>query len=146
MVVHRQGVTRSRDGRPTLVRDEAPNDLPLGRGPGLEADQPAAGAGALEVSIEAGLMRLVGEVDVTNLGVLASVLVAARPWCGDLLIDLTGLSFIDVAGTSLLVCLARQLAPVTRVTVLRPPPHLEMILRAVGWEHELAIAPGEVEP
>lgn len=99
----------------------------------------AAVASSLDVAMQPGALKLVGEVDVSSLRLLESALTAARPDGNGLVIDLSGLTFIDVAGTRLLVHCARRLRPAVRVTVTRPPPHVELILRAVGWEEDLEI-------
>jgi anti-anti-sigma regulatory factor len=103
----------------------------------------AIGAPGLEVRAEPGKVALVGEADASNMEELASALSSAEAIGGELLVDLTGLSFIDVGGTRQLIGLARKLAP-DDVRVIGPPPQLRTIVEAVGWEDELHIGTGEM--
>lgn len=92
--------------------------------------------------IEPGLVRLAGEVDVSNADLVANVLSHAVPRDGVLLLDAGALTFIDVAGVSAFVATARRLAPGARVTVAHPPPQLGTIVAALAWEQELDVVSG----
>lgn len=50
-------------------------------------------------------------MDVSNIKVIGSVLARVNCEADELVLDLTRLSFIDVAGTAQLVALARRLGP-----------------------------------
>ena len=84
-----------------------------------------------------GRLTISGEMDFSNVGLVASTLEKAAPPVGDLIVDLRGLSFIDVRGVEELVDLARRIAPVGRVKVVDPPVAMQRILEIAGWEAEL---------
>ena len=91
----------------------------------------------LQAWAEPGRIRLVGEVDVSNVELVRAVLSQAAAQGGELMVDLSGLSFIDVGGTAELVDLPRRLSPGQRVILIRPPHQFLTIVEALGWEYEL---------
>jgi anti-anti-sigma factor len=92
-----------------------------------------------------GRLTISGEMDFSNVGLVASTLQKATPPVGDLIVDLRGLSFIDVRGVEELIDLARRIAPVGRVKVVDPPATMRRILEVAGWGAELDIV-DELEP
>lgn len=81
-------------------------------------------------------LRLSGDVDMRSVGALAEAVeeLLARETDGDLVLDLSELSFMDVAGLRLLVSTAQRLEPGRTLTVLRLAPHLRRILALVNWD------------
>jgi anti-anti-sigma factor len=92
---------------------------------------------SLRAQAAPGRLAISGEMDFSNVGLVASTLEKAAPPVGDLIVDLRGLSFIDVRGVEELVDLARRIAPVGRVKVVDPPVAMRRILDVAGWEAEL---------
>jgi anti-anti-sigma regulatory factor len=90
--------------------------------------------------VEDGRVRLVGEVDLSNVELLTAILEGLPP--RDIVVDMGGLSFIDLKGAAELVGLARRIGPEARVTVSSPPPHLARILATLGWTDELDLTVG----
>ena len=89
-----------------------------------------------------GHVALVGELDYSNTDLMTQALEEASAPGGDLVIDLSGLSFIDVGNTGKLVELARRLPG--RVRVIDAPRHLRRILEAARWDGELDLIAGGV--
>jgi anti-anti-sigma factor len=70
--------------------------------------------------------RLVGELDLSSVGVADAALVRALPVRGDLTLDLSGLSFMDSTGLHLLIRMAQSLSG--DLVLQRPRPHVSRIL------------------
>jgi anti-anti-sigma factor len=92
---------------------------------------------AVRAQAAPGRLTISGEMDVSNVGLVASTLEKAAAPSGDLIVDLRGLSFIDVRGVEELIDLARRIAAVGRVKVVGPPVAMRRILEVAGWEAEL---------
>lgn len=84
-------------------------------------------------------LRITGEIDRGNRHVLARALDWALLASGtDIRLDLSGLTFVDVAGMRLVVAAAARLFP-HRVLILDPvSPVVRRLLALTGWEN----APG----
>jgi anti-anti-sigma factor len=102
---------------------------------------PVVDDGQASVWVEPGLIRIAGEIDVANVEVIGDVLAGVSPEHGELVVDLSGLSFIDLTGARRLIELARRLAPREHLKVVHPPASLKMILDAVGWREQLDVEP-----
>lgn len=96
----------------------------------------------MRVIAKPGHVRLVGEVDISNHQLMGSVLDEAVPLGGTLVVDLAGVSFIDVGGAGRLVELARRLGGGDRVKVVGAPRQLRRILAAADWQDELELVSG----
>jgi anti-anti-sigma regulatory factor len=84
-------------------------------------------------------LRIVGAVDLTTSGALASTLRLAANWPErDLHIDLSDLEFIDVAGVRTIVRAAGGLEPDRHLVIERLSPPLRRVFGIVGWDR----APG----
>jgi anti-anti-sigma factor len=64
--------------------------------------------------------RLVGEMDISNVGVLAEALEPEVQRGGDLTLDLAGLAFMDSSGIQAIIRTARRLEGRGRLTLLGP--------------------------
>lgn len=82
-------------------------------------------------------VQLVGEIDRSNAETFGRFLTTAVAG-GHSVIDLSGLSFIDLGGAAELVTLSRSLHP-DRLRVVAPPPGLTTILNTVGWSGEIDV-------
>jgi anti-anti-sigma factor len=87
-----------------------------------------------ELSSQPGL-AVEGDVDFRGLDEFAAAVaraVAEHP--GDIYIDLSKLTFIEVSGMRVLADASRQLASENRkLVLLELAPHLHPVLRVVGW-------------
>lgn len=92
----------------------------------------------LEIKVEPGVVRMAGEIDVSNVHVLAAGLTSAVAQDHRLVLDLSDVGFIDLAGTRQLVEHARQCRP-DEVRVLGAPRALAVILRVGGWAGEVKL-------
>ena len=101
-------------------------------------EQPGRGVvsacGGLRVVTAAELpgWRLIGEVDLSTLGLLTAVLESGIGGTGDLHLDLSELAFIDIVGVTALVNAAWRLHPGRRLVLRRVPPLLRRIVQ-VAW-------------
>lgn|SRR5690606_32949977 len=91
----------------------------------------ATGNAPLRVEPTARGLRLVGEVDACTIELMTSALDSVANSGGDVDLDLSELSFIDIAGVTELVRLAERLDG-RRLTVYDPPATMCRIL-AVAW-------------
>ncbi len=89
--------------------------------------------------------RVEGTVDVGSRSGLAAALATAQQSSGDILVDLSGLDFIDMDGLRLLVRAARSLTPGRSLVLQRVPPYLRELLRVVNWEQTTGLRCEEVE-
>jgi anti-anti-sigma factor len=84
-----------------------------------------------------GAFRLGGVVDVANVNLLSRRVELAVARGEDLVVDLSGLSFIDVTGLWVFYDAALRLQRQSkRVRLLSPPAPVEKVLEILGW-HEL---------
>lgn len=76
-----------------------------------------------------------GDVDFRSLETFARAIAEAiEEQPGDVLVDLSGLDFVEVSGMRVLAEAARRLGQDNRRLVLRGlAPHLRPVLRVVGW-------------
>ncbi len=89
----------------------------------------------LTVTEEANLvLTLIGELDIDTVPYLAARF-AARPSDDDIVVDLSALEFVDVAGCRLLVEAAERLSAGRRMVMLDPGPALQKILSVCGWQN-----------
>jgi anti-anti-sigma factor len=96
----------------------------------------------MRVVTQPGRVTLAGDVDISNIDLMATALDQAVPVHGRLVVDLAAVSFIDVSGVSRLVELARRLGGAERLAIVDPPRQLRRILDAADWESELELVPG----
>ena len=98
----------------------------------------------MQIVAKPGHVTLVGEVDLSNTELMASALREAVTLDGRLVVDLAGVSFIDLGGTTQLIDLARRLGGRDHVRVIGAPRQLRRILGAAGWTEELELVGGGV--
>ncbi|MGW8380641.1 STAS domain-containing protein [Streptomyces sp. ODS28] len=81
-------------------------------------------------------LRLSGDVDVRSVGFLARAIeeLLAADTAGNPVLDLSELSFMDVAGLRLLISTAQRLGPERTLTIRGMAPHLRRILALVDWD------------
>ncbi|MGI5135642.1 MULTISPECIES: STAS domain-containing protein [unclassified Streptomyces] len=81
-------------------------------------------------------LRCEGEVDLCSRDLLAAALDKAVHFgSGDLHVDLTGLTFIDVAGIRMMTTVAKTLSRDGRRLLLHAtPPVVRKVIRVLGWE------------
>ena len=86
-------------------------------------------------------LRLTGEVDLSNHEALGRVLAArAATGEGDVHVDVSALTFVDVQGLRTLVRAAAGLRGGRRLVLDRPRPAMRRILRITGWLHRIHLA------
>jgi anti-anti-sigma factor len=78
-------------------------------------------------------VTLRGELDIDSAPYLAARL-AARPTDDDVVVDIAGLDFVDIAGCRQLVEAADRLDAGNRMVLLDPDPNLMRILSICGWQ------------
>ena len=88
-----------------------------------------------------GHVTMVGEVDLSNTDLMTQTLDEAVPADGPMVVDLSGVSFIDVGAAGRLVELARRLGR-DRLRIVDAPRQLQRILAAAGWQDELELVAG----
>jgi anti-anti-sigma regulatory factor len=109
--------------------------------PDAVAAHPAAVSDRLlRVGTETGRMRAMGEADASNADLLNGMGRMAVGTDGNITVDLSALTFIDVGGVRRLVDLARSLPPGRRMRVVSPPHAFRTIVDMVGWSGELDIS------
>jgi anti-anti-sigma regulatory factor len=84
-------------------------------------------------------MRLVGEIDLTNHGVLSGALDLLAGHDGDVFLELSELTFLDVRGMQLLADLAAEKAP-HRVVLESPSDLLRRIFGIIWRDTGLELA------
>lgn len=92
----------------------------------------------MRVFAQPGHVTMVGEVDLSNMDLMSQALDEAVPEDGPMVVDLAGVSFIDVGGAGRLVDLARRLGR-DRLRVVGAPRQLQRILAAADWQDELQL-------
>lgn len=93
--------------------------------------------GLVSATVFDGTVHLAGELDLSNgIQVRTFLDAATRTGSGDILVDSSECTFMDVAGTAALLGFARDRAP-RRVRVTAAPPSLRRILELTGSAHEL---------
>jgi len=86
-----------------------------------------------------GRIGVTGEVDLANADELLAALQALMPASGDVILDLSGLEYLDSSGIRVLVNLVRPLSESGRSFVLTSPqPNVRRVLEIVGLDR----APG----
>lgn len=87
-------------------------------------------------------LRLTGELDLANAGDVEQELLRIEGTdAGTILLDLTGLTFVDSTGLRLLITAhARTREDGDRLALLRPPAHIMRILRIAGIDERLPFA------
>ncbi|SDK22082.1 STAS domain-containing protein [Nonomuraea jiangxiensis] len=82
-------------------------------------------------------LRVSGEIDWSNRRLLADALEwALTSDDRDIRLDLSGLTFIDVAGLRLIVAVAARLSPPRGLILSSASPLTLRLLDLTGWEHE----------
>lgn len=89
----------------------------------------------LKIEPSARGLRFVGEVDASTLGLMTTALDAAVKSGGDIDLDFSELSFIDIAGVTVLVQVAARLGE-RRTLVVRHPPRAMHRILALGWRDQ----------
>jgi anti-anti-sigma factor len=93
------------------------------------------------IACPAGL-RLRGEIDISTLPSLELALELLHAQGGDVVLDLTDLTFIDVAGLRTLAYTAAALtATGRRLHLAHPSPQLCRLAGLLGWPHLVAPPP-----
>jgi anti-anti-sigma regulatory factor len=105
--------------------------------PFVRAHPRAVGDGQVRAWVEQGTVRLVGEVDLSNVDLLAGLF--SNLGEREVLVDMSGLEFIDVKGTAEIVKLSRRLAPHGGVRAESAPTALRTILDLVGWAGDVEV-------
>lgn len=95
--------------------------------------------GLVAAAVGGNAVHLSGELDVSNGSAVRAFLDVAAPYGGDVSLDSSGCSFIDVAGANALLSFARSRSP-QRVRVTGAPPSLLRILEVTGGA-ELDLVP-----
>lgn len=104
------------------------------------------GDGLFEILTKPGRVHVSGEVDISNGALLSMSLENVHAAEDGVVVDLSGLEFIDVAGTGHFVQLARRLAADGELRVVHASPQMRTIVKAVGWCGELDLGPVTAEP
>jgi anti-anti-sigma factor len=115
---------------PTLFlvpRSEPSRGARAGSEPGGNRRQHVSGWG-VDLACTASCVSVGGEVDRTNARLLYEILDLATADGHGATLDLSGLSFIDMAGVRALVEIAVLIGPEHRLTLVSPPPILGRIL------------------
>jgi anti-sigma B factor antagonist len=86
------------------------------------------------------LVAVTGEVDIATSPQLRAAL-AARPRTGDLLVlDLTGVAFLDSSGLSVVLTLQRETAEAgERLAIVCPPGPARLLFEVTGVDAELPL-------
>jgi anti-anti-sigma factor len=87
---------------------------------------------SVELTCTASCVGVSGQVDWANAGLLYDVLEIATADGHGATVDLSGLSFIDLAGVRALVEIAVLIGPGNRLTLVSSPPMLRRILDVTG--------------
>jgi anti-anti-sigma regulatory factor len=88
-------------------------------------------------------LRVVGTVDNRTIRHFTAALGTARGWPGDIVVDMSALTFIDVSGLRALADTASRLAVGRQLRIERLAPALCEVVRLVGWDRTpgLTLAP-----
>ena len=84
-------------------------------------------------------VRLVGEIDASNVDRLDEVLAGLLP-AGDVHVDMTRLEFIDLRGLRTLVRAAGQRTPPARLVLVEPQPIVRHVLAVCEWSDAPGLA------
>jgi len=76
--------------------------------------------------------RASGEVDLSNVDTLRELLGGATDGPGDLVIDLSGITFMDSQGIRVVIEIARRLEGLGRLIVLKPSRPVARIFELMG--------------
>lgn len=123
-----------------MTRCDSGSGARAGTGPRLTFSQLTSGEPSegpmesilLQVEPTAHGLRFVGEVDASTVGLMTTALDSAVESGGDVDVDLSGLSFIDIAGVTALVQVAARLGE-RRTLVVRNPPRTMHRILSLGW-------------
>lgn len=88
-------------------------------------------------------LRLVGEVDLATREIFTTALDEAMSSTGDLHLDLSELTFIDIGGVQVMLRSAERLWPSRRIFLHWSPPSLKIALHLLCHTHKLIDAEGE---
>jgi anti-anti-sigma factor len=93
------------------------------------------------------LVRLGGEIDLSNARIVGEHVLEAAGDLGDLIVDLGGLEYLDSSGLALLVRIAERCSLDQRRLCLVVPPGspARRLLEVSGLANELPVAAGEEE-
>lgn len=101
------------------------------------------GPGVLRISVidDPPGIAVEGDVDVVTVQEFDEAVAAALiNFAGDVQIDLSGVAFIDLEGLRILMKASRSMAAEGRKLVLvKLAPHLQDVLRIVGWAETLTV-------
>ena len=78
-------------------------------------------------------LKLTGEIDATSAHLVERALHEHAPAIGLLHVDLSGLSFCDVAGIRALVSYAQELDGDRRLALHGMPAQIEKVMNVMGW-------------
>jgi anti-anti-sigma factor len=84
-------------------------------------------------------VRLVGEIDASNVGRLDDVLAALSP-AVDVHVDMTRLEYIDLRGLLTLVRAAGRQTPPARLVLVEPHPIVRHVLEVCEWSDAPGLA------
>jgi anti-sigma B factor antagonist len=73
-----------------------------------------------------------GELDIGNVDRLTMAVAAAATESAHVVLDLSGLGFIDCSGVSALIAISNAVGPGGRVIIRRPSPQVTRVLQLVG--------------
>ncbi|MGH3508437.1 MAG: STAS domain-containing protein [Nocardioidaceae bacterium] len=79
------------------------------------------------------VMGLAGEADFTNHDQLLAALEEAVAGHGDVYLDVSGLTFVDVAATRAFISAAASLPPTRRMVLIEPCHALRIIVSSAGF-------------
>lgn len=88
-------------------------------------------------------LRLVGEIDLATRELFTTALDEAMSGAGDLHLDLSELTFIDIGGVQVMLSSAERLWPSRRIILHWAPPSLKIALHLLCHTHKLIDAEGE---
>jgi anti-anti-sigma factor len=85
-------------------------------------------------------LRFVGEIDASNASAVAQVLAGADLPGGNVHVDVSGLSFIDLSGIKAIVAASESLGAGRRLLLHGLPAQLARAMTAVGWTEQRYLA------
>jgi anti-anti-sigma regulatory factor len=81
---------------------------------------------------ESNVLGLAGEADFTNHDQLLEILAEAMLTEGDVRLDVSGLTFVDVAATRAIISTAQKMPAGRRLVLIEPCRSLRIILSSIG--------------
>jgi anti-sigma B factor antagonist len=125
-----------RDDHPAPQSPPTGDDLPPHRPP---AD-PTGDAPLLEVERTTTGLRVIGELDLATVPILASHLDPLPEWCDEVVVDLNGLSFVDSTGLSVLLHAHHNAeASGRRIVLTSPSDRVRRLLEITGLGEVLVV-------